>query len=88
MGAVFANAPITPTVAAVQVRAIYFHSQCAIRGCCASATTNSSPVDSIGRPLRHGRVHAARGAARRASEGQEVRSSGVAAGLGAGPPRR
>ena len=28
MGAVFANAPITPTVAAVQVRAIYFHSQC------------------------------------------------------------
>ena len=28
MGTMFANAPIVPTVAAVQVRAIYFDSQC------------------------------------------------------------
>ena len=45
MGAIFANAPIQPTVAAVQVGKIYFDKRCDIRRCTASATTNIRPID-------------------------------------------
>ena len=50
MGTIFANAPITPTVAAIQVGKIYFDKCCDIRRCTASATTNIRPIDHIGRP--------------------------------------
>ena len=43
MGAVFANAPIVPTCAAVQVLRISFDAPC--RYCRHPATTSSRPVD-------------------------------------------
>lgn len=48
MGTIFANAPIQPTVAAVQVGKIYFDAAC--KYCRKRATTNIRPVDHIGRP--------------------------------------
>jgi hypothetical protein len=44
-----ANAPIVPTVAAVQVGKIYFEARCKYYRC--RATTNIRPVDHIGRPM-------------------------------------
>jgi hypothetical protein len=49
MGAVFANAPIEPTVAAVQVLRISFDAPC--RYCRRRAATNIRPVDAIGSPM-------------------------------------
>jgi hypothetical protein len=51
MGTMFANAPIVPTVVAVQVMPIYFDARC--KYCCDGrrATTNIRPIDSIGRPM-------------------------------------
>ena len=49
MGTMFANAPIVPTVAAVQVLRISFDAPC--RYCRRPATTNIRPVDAIGAPM-------------------------------------
>jgi len=49
VAAIFENAPIEPTVVAIQVREIFFDTQFALRRCIASATTNIRPVDHIGR---------------------------------------
>ena len=51
MGTMFANAPIVPTVAAVQVGKIYFDAPCKYCRDGRRATTNIRPVDSIGRPM-------------------------------------
>ena len=51
MGAIFANAPIQPTVAAVQVGKIYFDAPCRYCRDGRRATTNIRPVDYIGRPM-------------------------------------
>lgn len=51
MGTMFANAPITPTVVAIQVRTIYFDAPCKYCRSGTAATTNIRPVDSIGRPM-------------------------------------
>ena len=51
MGTIFANAPIKPTVACIEVGKIYFDKRCDIRRCTASATTNIRPIDHIGRPM-------------------------------------
>lgn len=48
MGSMFANAPIQPTVVAIQVGKIYFDAAC--KYCRKRATTNIWPVDHIGRP--------------------------------------
>lgn len=47
----FANAPIHPTVAAVQVGKIYFDAPCKYCRNGGRATTNIRPVDHIGRPM-------------------------------------
>jgi hypothetical protein len=47
----FANAPIVPTVAAVQVMKIYFDAPCKYCRDGRRATTNMRPVDYIGRPM-------------------------------------
>jgi hypothetical protein len=51
MGAVFANAPIEPTVVAVQVMRIYFDPPCKYCSDGKRATMNVRPVDHIGRPM-------------------------------------
>ena len=51
MGTMFANAPIIPTVVAVQVGKIYFDAPCKYCRNGSRATTNIRPIDSIGRPM-------------------------------------
>jgi len=51
MGTIFANAPIQPTVAAIQVGKIYFDAPYKYCRDGRRATTNIRPVDSIGRPM-------------------------------------
>ena len=51
MGAVFANTPVQPTVAAVQVGRSYFDAPCKYCRDGTRATTNVRPVDYIGRPM-------------------------------------
>lgn len=51
MGAIFANTPIQPTVAAVQVGRIYFDAPCRYCRDGRRAATNIRPVDHIGRPM-------------------------------------
>jgi hypothetical protein len=51
MGSVFANAPIQPTVAALQVAKIFFDAPCKYCRSGQRATTNIRPIDSIGRPM-------------------------------------
>ena len=51
MGTMFANAPIVPTVVAVQVGKIYFDAPCKYYRDGRPATTNIRPVDYIGRPM-------------------------------------
>jgi hypothetical protein len=49
--AVFANAPIEPTVVEVQVVPIYFDALCRYCRDGRRATTNIRPVDAIGSPM-------------------------------------
>ena len=50
MGAIFKNAPIEPTVVAIEVDKIFYAITCCIRLCGAPASTNIRPIDAIGRP--------------------------------------
>ena len=50
MGAVFANAPIHPTIVAVQVMRIYFDAPCRYCRNGSRTTTNIRPIDAIGSP--------------------------------------
>jgi hypothetical protein len=74
MGTMFANAPIVPTVAAVQVLRIYFDASC--RYCRLPARTNIRPVDAIGSPMVADlyvcTAHAAQLVARARAKGLEV----------------
>jgi len=72
MGTMFANAPIVPTVAAVQVMKIYFNAPCKYCRDGRRATTNIRPVDYIGRPMADLNVCTPRGAAGRACTNKEA----------------
>jgi hypothetical protein len=51
VGAVFDNAPIQPTIVAVQVAKIHFDAPCKYCRDGRRATTNIRPVDFIGHPM-------------------------------------
>src|ERR1700732_3573700 len=51
MGGIFANAPIQPTVVAIQVGKIYFDAPCRYCRDGRRATMNVRPVDYIGHPM-------------------------------------